>query len=108
MSVIVVTGAAQGMGRSCVDRLRDQADHVLAVDLEAPDIDGVEGLACDVSDAAAVRDYYRREYGRDSEIIPYGATPPGDRGTETLQELQLNPGKYVLFVGRLEKKFGTK
>ena len=54
MSVIVVTGAAQGMGRSCVDRLRDQADHVLAVDLDGPSIDGVEGLACDVSDAEAV------------------------------------------------------
>jgi NAD(P)-dependent dehydrogenase (short-subunit alcohol dehydrogenase family) len=54
MSVVVVTGAARGMGRACVDRLRDEADHVLAVDLEAPDIDGVEGMACDVSDANAV------------------------------------------------------
>src|SRR3954447_17433749 len=54
MSVIVVTGAARGMGRACVDRLRDEADHVLAVDLEAPDIDGVEGMACDVSDANTV------------------------------------------------------
>ena len=42
------------MGRACVNRLRDQADHLLAVDLEAPDIEGVEGLACDVSDADAV------------------------------------------------------
>ena len=54
MSVIVVTGAAQGMGRACVDRLRDEADRLLAVDLEAPDIDGVDGVACDVSDPEAV------------------------------------------------------
>ena len=54
MSAIVVTGAAQGMGRACVDRLRDQADHLLAVDLEAPDINGVEGIDCDVSDSDAV------------------------------------------------------
>ena len=52
--VIVVTGAARGMGRACVDRLRDQADHVLAVDLKAPDIEGTEGIACDVADPEAV------------------------------------------------------
>jgi NAD(P)-dependent dehydrogenase (short-subunit alcohol dehydrogenase family) len=52
--VIVVTGAARGMGRACVERLRGQADHLLAVDLEAPDIDGTEGIACDVSDPDAI------------------------------------------------------
>ena len=54
MSVIVVTGAAQGMGRACVDRLRDRVDNLLAVDLYAPDIEGVEGVACDVSDRGAL------------------------------------------------------
>jgi len=49
-----VTGAAQGMGRACVDRLSANADHVVAVDLEAPNIEGAEGMACDVSDADAV------------------------------------------------------
>ncbi len=42
------------MGGACVDRLRDEGDHLLAVDLDAPDIEGVEGLACDVSNAVAV------------------------------------------------------
>jgi NAD(P)-dependent dehydrogenase (short-subunit alcohol dehydrogenase family) len=55
VSVIVVTGAARGMGRACVDQLRNRADHLLAVDLDAPDIEGVEGIACDVSDTDAVR-----------------------------------------------------
>jgi NAD(P)-dependent dehydrogenase (short-subunit alcohol dehydrogenase family) len=54
VTVIVVTGAARGMGRACVDRLRDRADHLVAVDLEVPEIDGVEGMSCDVSDAASV------------------------------------------------------
>jgi NAD(P)-dependent dehydrogenase (short-subunit alcohol dehydrogenase family) len=54
MSVIVVTGAARGMGRACVDRLRNEADHLVAVDLAAPDIEGTIGFACDVSDPAAV------------------------------------------------------
>ena len=42
------------MGGACVDRLRDEGDHLLAVDLDAPDVQGVEGLACDVSNAVAV------------------------------------------------------
>ncbi len=53
-TVAVVTGAASGMGRSCVDRLRGLADIMVAVDLQAPDIDGTVGLACDVSDPAGV------------------------------------------------------
>ena len=55
MSVAVVTGAGSGMGRACVDSVRAIADVVVAVDLRAPDIDGTVGVACDVSDPAAVR-----------------------------------------------------
>lgn len=52
---VVVTGAARGMGRACVDRfLRAGRDDVVAVDLAAPTIDGTRGVACDVSDPAAV------------------------------------------------------
>lgn len=54
MTVIVVTGAAQGMGRACIDRLRGEAEYLLAVDLDAPVIDGALGIACDVADPAAV------------------------------------------------------
>jgi NAD(P)-dependent dehydrogenase (short-subunit alcohol dehydrogenase family) len=54
MSVIVVTGAARGMGRACVERLRGAADQIVGVDLEPPDIDGVRGEVCDVADAGAV------------------------------------------------------
>jgi NAD(P)-dependent dehydrogenase (short-subunit alcohol dehydrogenase family) len=54
MSVIVVTGAARGMGRACVERLQGRADHLVAVDLEAPAVEGTVGVACDVSDPAAV------------------------------------------------------
>jgi NAD(P)-dependent dehydrogenase (short-subunit alcohol dehydrogenase family) len=60
MAVTVVTGAARGMGRSCVDRLLGTTEHLIAVDLEAPEIDGSVGLACDVSDPAAVADLIHR------------------------------------------------
>ena len=54
MSVLVVTGAARGMGCACVDRLRGEATHVVAVDLERPELEGTTGVACDVSDRQAV------------------------------------------------------
>jgi NAD(P)-dependent dehydrogenase (short-subunit alcohol dehydrogenase family) len=54
MTVGVITGAGSGMGRACVDRVLGTVDHLVAVDLQAPEIDGTIGVACDVSDAAAV------------------------------------------------------
>jgi NAD(P)-dependent dehydrogenase (short-subunit alcohol dehydrogenase family) len=54
MTVTVVTGAASGMGRSCVELLLGTTDHLVAVDLRAPEIEGTVGLACDVSDPAAI------------------------------------------------------
>ena len=56
MSVTVITGAASGMGRRCVERLRGTAEHLVAVDLRPPEIEGTLGVACDVSDPAAVAD----------------------------------------------------
>jgi NAD(P)-dependent dehydrogenase (short-subunit alcohol dehydrogenase family) len=42
------------MGRACVDRLRDQAEHLIAVVLVAPGIAGTIGVACDVADPDGV------------------------------------------------------
>lgn len=52
-AVSVVTGAARGMGRACVELLRERGDLVLAVDLRGPDIDGTVGIGADVADAVA-------------------------------------------------------
>src|SRR4051794_23193878 len=54
VTTAVVTGAGSGMGLACVDRLRGLADVIVAVDLRVPEIDGTVGVACDVSDPAAV------------------------------------------------------
>jgi NAD(P)-dependent dehydrogenase (short-subunit alcohol dehydrogenase family) len=54
MSVVVVTGAGSGMGRACAERLRAEAGTLVAVDLAAPQLDGAVGIACDISDPAAV------------------------------------------------------
>lgn len=65
------------------------------------------GRSVVIADARAVQDYYRREYGRETELVPYGADPPADRGTETLAKLGLNDGGYVLWVGRLVPENGA-
>jgi NAD(P)-dependent dehydrogenase (short-subunit alcohol dehydrogenase family) len=53
--VAVVTGAASGMGRACVEYLARWNDVVVAVDLHAPELEGTIGIACDISDPVAVQ-----------------------------------------------------
>jgi glycosyltransferase involved in cell wall biosynthesis len=60
-----------------------------------------KGRSVVLADAEAVKDYYQRTYGRDSELVRYGADPPADRGTEVLRKFGLQPGRYLLWVGRL-------
>jgi glycosyltransferase involved in cell wall biosynthesis len=54
-----------------------------------------------LTDSNVVRAYYRDKYRIAPPYIPYGSevdiTPPG----ETLKMFGLEPGKYILFVGRL-------
>jgi glycosyltransferase involved in cell wall biosynthesis len=60
-----------------------------------------QGKSIVLADAEAVRRYYIEVYGRESEVVPYGADPPSDRGTDSLDTWRLQSGCYLLFVGRL-------
>lgn len=55
-----------------------------------------------LTDAALMRRYYRRAWGRDSVMIPYGGDlePPGT--IAALQRFGLEPGAYILYVSRFE------
>lgn len=49
-----------------------------------------------------LQEHYRREFGRDSALIPNGVTPPDHTGPEPIvEQFGLAPGRYLLFVGRL-------
>ena len=55
-----------------------------------------------ITDSHAVAEIFEQRYGQRIGVVPYGVEDPGHVGTETLDRLGLEPGKYVLFVGRLE------
>jgi glycosyltransferase involved in cell wall biosynthesis len=65
------------------------------------------GCSILVADARAVQRYYRERFGRETELVAYGSDPPADRGLETLAELGVRPGEYLLFVGRLVPENGA-
>ena len=55
-----------------------------------------------VSDAQRIREYYLQHHGKESTFIPYGAEVGRIERTDLLHALGLEPGKYVLYVSRME------
>ena len=55
-----------------------------------------------ITDARTIQDYYRARYGRRSAFIPYGAEIGKVATTAALEKLGLEPGRYFLYVSRLE------
>jgi len=53
-----------------------------------------------VTDAHAIHDYYLAKYGSESVVIGYGSEAPA--GEYSLNGLNLEPERYVLYVSRLE------
>jgi glycosyltransferase involved in cell wall biosynthesis len=55
-----------------------------------------------ITDARTIENYYRERYGKRSTFIPYGADVGKVAGTDILDKLGLEPGRYFLYVSRLE------
>jgi len=55
-----------------------------------------------VSDAERIREYYLRRYRKDSTLIRYGAEVGRIERSDIIRDLGLEPGKYVLYVSRME------
>lgn len=55
-----------------------------------------------VTDAENIAKYYRERYRKQSTFIPYGAEVGKVDSTEALEKLGLIPGRYFLYVSRME------
>lgn len=55
-----------------------------------------------ITDALTIQDYYRSEWRKDSIFIPYGADTSKEPTTAVLDKLGLDPGRYFLYVSRME------
>jgi len=55
-----------------------------------------------VTDAQAIAAYYREHYGKATDFIPYGAEVGKVESTDALRRLNLEPGRYFLYVSRME------
>lgn len=55
-----------------------------------------------VTDAKNIRRYYLQRYNKDSSFIPYGAETGKLESCGHVRALGLEPGRYVLYVSRME------
>lgn len=88
--VAVVTGAAQGIGQAIALALAANGAKVAAFDLEAPTHEGILGIACDVSDEAAIEAAFaqvERELGTVSVLVLNAGIYPIVAFEETTREL---------------------
>jgi rhamnose utilization protein RhaD (predicted bifunctional aldolase and dehydrogenase)/NAD(P)-dependent dehydrogenase (short-subunit alcohol dehydrogenase family) len=98
--VALVTGAASGIGRACVEALRTNGAAVIGLDLAPHEIDAPDYLAvrCDVTDAAAVADALRqgveRFGGIDIVVASAGVFP----GAKPLREFDSGAWRRTMAV----------
>ncbi len=89
MSVALVTGAASGMGRACVERFTAEGWQTVGFDLSAADGAASLDLAVDITDAAAVSAAVERavtEIGPPKALVnAAGVYPPSTLETATVE-----------------------
>lgn len=55
-----------------------------------------------VTDARSIANYYRKHYGKRTTLISYGADTETPADSGVVRSLGLEPGRYFLYVSRLE------
>jgi NAD(P)-dependent dehydrogenase (short-subunit alcohol dehydrogenase family) len=104
MGVVVVTGAARGMGLACARRLAATAEHLVVVDLDAAELDrvavelGAVAHPCDVTDAAAVAGLAARvgELGPFRALAHAAGISPTMAGWRRIWDVDLRGSALVL------------
>ncbi|MEJ7752732.1 MAG: SDR family NAD(P)-dependent oxidoreductase [Candidatus Limnocylindrales bacterium] len=88
--VAVVTGAGRGIGQRIAEVLAGNGAKVAALDLEAPGHEGILGVACDVSEEAAVEAAFAKveaELGSPAVLVLNAGIYPIVPFEETTREL---------------------
>ncbi len=88
--VAVVTGAGRGIGQRIAEVLAGNGAKVAALDLEAPAHQGILGIACDVSDEAAIEAAFTKveaELGTVSVLVLNAGIYPIVPFEETTREI---------------------
>jgi len=55
-----------------------------------------------ITDSIFIRKYYLEKFNQDSVFIPYGAPTQKVKTKAVLEKFNVQPGKYILYVSRLE------
>ncbi len=55
-----------------------------------------------ITDAEVIQHYYQHRYGVPSQMITYGGDLEPPRSNDRLQQMNLEPGQYLLYVSRFE------
>jgi NAD(P)-dependent dehydrogenase (short-subunit alcohol dehydrogenase family) len=102
MTVGVVTGAGSGMGRACADRLRGTVDHLVAVDVRPPGVEGAVEITCDITDPAGVAGIVERV----RELGPFRALAHAAGLSPTMADPRRIVEVNLLGTARLLDAFG--
>jgi glycosyltransferase involved in cell wall biosynthesis len=104
--MLEMTGRRVVFNTDGADWRRDKWGRIARTYLQACESLAAGGRGVVVADAAAVASYYQTKFGRPTELVAYGADPPNDTGTQTLDGFGLAPREYLLLVGRLVPENG--
>jgi glycosyltransferase involved in cell wall biosynthesis len=63
---------------------------------------GVRWADALIADAQGIADYYRLEFGAETELLTYGASIQAEPRADRLSELGVHPGSFHLVVARFE------
>ncbi len=61
---------------------------------------------CTVVVSQTLQEYFRSKYSKETVVIPNGTNLPTPRALSKLRKMNLEPGNYILFVGRLVPEKG--